>query len=168
MRGGSILLVFIGMLTSVASLCAQTELSTMGEQLTDAFRTGDPDKLLACFSSRDEVRELMIAIHKNNGGTGVIGYEVDSVYEKFKTELVQYFLKVLADGSREKIKWKKVKTEETGLAATDAVGRFKMATMVLVLRYKKQYFMIRFPQSFQLDSGWKIGAVMIWEGQVTR
>ena len=123
---------------------------------------------LSCFSSRDEVKAVMETVNAANGGEGVLDYEIDSIYTEFKGELERYFYGLLSKGKLDGITWKKAKFEEAGLTAVDTLGDLKMATVVLIIRQKKEYYMVSFPQSFYLDEQWKIGAVALWEGRVTK
>lgn len=143
----------------------QNQLTELGQQLTEAFATGDEGKLFQCFNTKHEVHILMETVNRINGGEGVLEYEVDSVYDIFRGELQKYFFKVLAEGRMEKVKWKKIKLEAISLNGMEKLGDHQTANILMVIRDRKNYYMISFPQSFRVNSEWKIGAVIMWEGR---
>jgi len=144
------------------------QLDLLGKGLTEALKANDEEAIVQHFFSLEEVTQIMAEVNRLNGGEGVLDYEVDSVYQVFRKELKDYYYAVLAKANLEELKLRKVKFEEIGLDEGEKIGTLTSASLVLVMRYKKNYYMVRFPQSFRLENGWKIGAVMEWVGRVTK
>lgn len=148
---------------------AGSGLNQFGEELMLAFKKQDASMILDCFFTKDEVEQLLTGVAAENGDTGVLAFSVDSMHMIFQNELIIAYDSVSKMGSEEGVKWKKIKFEEVGLADVVSVGGFKTATIVLVIRLKKdQFYMIQFPESYNLGEGWSVGPYVRWTGRVTK
>ena len=167
------LFVFLALLIGPAfASWAQSEsslkLNELGEALVRGLKANEEDMLLEHFFTKQEVGSIMAAVNRTNGGEGVLGYELDSIYDVFQEEIRVYYNEVRAKANLEDIKWRKMKFEEIGLNNPTVIDSLATADLILVMRYRKSYYMVRFPQCFQLDDGWKIGAVIEWIGRVSK
>lgn len=171
-RSKHIILCLLALVVSVNSY-AQTpstseKLNELGKGLTTAFRTNDFEKLQECFFSRAEVKSLLQIVAESNGGDGQVEFSTDSMYQVFSDELNLAMRECRKASLEDNIEWDKIKFEEMGLSNITQIGDVKSADLILVVRVKKRYFMITFPQSFMLTDEWKIGPMIHWVGQVTQ
>lgn len=143
-------------------------LNKLGINLAKAFKKHDNELLRTCFFNSAEVSNLLQSIAEENGGEGPIQFDADSVYAVLIAELDASFELAWAAGTEEGIKWKKTKFVEVGLSSLTENGPFKMADIILVVRVKDNFFMITFPESFNLNGEWKIGPMVNWVGRVTK
>jgi hypothetical protein len=162
--------VLFALQTAVAQgdASASDELTSLGIKLTKAFKKQDKSRLAECFFSKAEVADLLQIIAQQNGGEGEIQFDADSVYNVFITELDTSFEAALSAGVEEELKWKKIKFVEVGLSNLHSDSTLKAADLILVVKRKDNFFMITFPESYNLHGQWKIGPMVNWVGRVTK
>ena len=107
-------------------------------------------------------------MHADNGGKGVFEYAVDSIYTVFGDELAKGFQRIQEELELHEINPSKLKFVEVGLGNLENMGDLIMGDIILVMRHKQSFYMIRFTQCFCLVDHWKIGPMVEWVGQVTK
>jgi len=168
MRIVSFIFVFlIAVGTAFGQESGTEQLNDLGKDVAKAFQKKDTALLLQSFYSSAEVEEIFQIINRVNGGTGELDFSIDSIHKVFEIELCQLFNEALIAGDTAGIQWKKVKFVEIGLNYPAKLETRNSADLLLVLRYKKRFFMVTFGQCFQLDDGWKVGAQLRWQGEAS-